>query len=199
MALGALGLIVCVWLALPIVAIVHDYPLVNLPTEQGVRRVAVVLGAKTRGDMMSNVLRARVDEAIVLYRSGQVQHLIFTGGFRDNDSAREPSESYLAWAYALYHGVPSNAIQIEEFSTDTYSNIKQAKHIIEHEKFVEVLLVSDRWHLARAQKMAQELGLAVIPVPVRHSVFKSYGSKIDFVLREWLKIWAYRLGWRRAE
>ena len=199
MALGALGLIVCVWLALPIVAIVHDYPLVNLPTEQGVRRVAVVLGAKTRGDMMSNVLRARVDEAIVLYRSGQVQHLIFTGGFRDKDSAREPSESYLAWAYALYHGVPSNAIQIEEFSTDTYSNIKQAKHIIEHEKFIEVLLVSDRWHLARAQKMAQDLGLAVIPVPVRHSVFKSYGLKIDFVLREWLKIWAYRLGWRRAE
>ena len=187
-----------VWIAVPAVRIIHAYPPVNLPTEHGVRRVAVVLGAKTHDHEMSNALRARVDEAVALYQSGQVQYLIFTGGFRDKDPSREPSESSLARTYALRQGIPNHTIQIEEVSIDTYSNIEQAKHIIEREGFVEVLLISDRWHLARAQRMAQDLGLSVIPAPVRHSVFQSYRSKIDFVLREWLKIWAYRLGWRRV-
>ncbi len=197
-ALGVLGVVLCVWLALPIAAIVHDYPPINLPTEPSRSRVAVVLGAKTHGHEMSNALRARVDEAIALYQSGQVQHLIFTGGFRDKDPLREPSESSLARTYALRQGVSNQAIQIEEVSIDTYSNIEQAKLIIEREGFVEALLVSDRWHLARAQTIAQDLGLSVIPAPVMHSAFQSYRSKIDFVLREWLKIWAYRLGWRRG-
>ncbi|MBS1174255.1 MAG: multidrug transporter [Burkholderiaceae bacterium] len=196
-ALGMFVTVLCAWLVAPIMRIIHTYPPVNLPTEHGAQRVAVVLGAKTRGGVMSNVLRARVDEAIALYQSGQVQHLIFTGGFRDKDPAREPSESHLARAYAMGRGIPNSVIWIEEFSTDTYSNIQQAKHIIEQQKFAEVLLVSDRWHLARAQKMAQDLGLSVVPVPVRHSVFQSYPTKIGFVLREWLKTWAYCLGWRR--
>ena len=196
-ALGIFVTVLCAWLVAPIMRIIHTYPPVNLPTEHGAQRVAVVLGAKTRADTMSNVLRARVDEAIALYQSGQVQHLIFTGGFRDKDPEHEPSESNLARAYAMGRGIPSSAIFIEKFSTDTYSNLEQAKRIIDQQGFTEVLLVSDRWHLARAQMMARDLGVTVQPAPVRHSVFQSNLAKLGFVLREWVKTWAYCLGWRR--
>ena len=186
-----------VLIAVPVVRIVHDYPAINLPTERGAQRVAVVLGAKTRGDVMSNVLRTRVDEAITLYQSGQVQHLIFTGGFRDKDPECDSSESHLARTYAVRQGVPDSAIRIEVVSTDTYSNIEQAKRIIDQQGFTEVLLVSDRCHLARAQMMARDLGMTVQPAPVRHSAFQSNLAKLGFVLREWVKTWAYCLGWRR--
>ena len=196
-ALGIFVTVLCAWLVAPIMRIIHTYPPVNLPTERGAQRVAVVLGAKTRGDTMSNVLRARVDEAIVLYQSGQVQHLIFTGGFRDKDPEHEPSESNLARAYAMGRGIPSSAIFIEKFSTDTYSNLEQAKRIIDQQGFVEVLLVSDRWHLVRAQMMARDLGMKVQAAPLRHSAFQSNLAQLEFVLREWVKTWAYCLGWRR--
>ena len=57
-ALGIFVTVLCAWLVAPIMRIIHTYPPVNLPTERGAQRVAVVLGAKTRGDTMSNVLRA---------------------------------------------------------------------------------------------------------------------------------------------
>ena len=89
------------------------------------------------------------------------------------------------------------AIFIEKFSTDTYSNLEQAKRIIDQQGFVEVLLVSDRWHLVRAQMMARDLGMKVQAAPVRHSAFQSNLAQLEFVLREWVKTWAYCLGWRR--
>ena len=83
----------CAILILTIRAIIQDYPPYRLsdgyssvPLE---RRAALVLGAKTQDNVMSNALRARVDYAIELYHTGQVGAVIFTGGFRDKDPARE--------------------------------------------------------------------------------------------------------------
>ena len=180
---------------LTIRTIIQDYPPYRLsdgdsdvPLE---RRAALVLGAKTKDNVMSNALRARVDYAIELYHGGQVGALIFTGGFRDKDPARESSEAVLARAYAVAHGVPAQRIWIEQRSTTTLENLREAQAIVNAQGFAQVALVSDRWHLARAQAMARDLDLPVVPAPTPYSVYRSPWHQAKFIWRELWTRWAY--------
>ena len=180
---------------LTIRAIIQDYPpyrlsghLTEVPLEQ---RAALVLGAKTKDNVMSNALRARVDYAIELYHTGQVGAVIFTGGFRDKDPAREQSESALARDYAVQRGVPTQRIWIEQRSTTTLENLREAQAIVNAQGFAQVALVSDRWHLARAQAMARDLDLPVVPAPTPYSVYRSPWHQAKFIWRELWTRWAY--------
>ena len=182
---------------LTIRTIIQDYPPDRLsdgdsdvPLE---RRAALVLGAKTKDNVMSNALRARVDYAIELYHGGQVGALIFTGGFRDKDPAREYSEAVLARAYAVAHGVPAQRIWIEQRSTTTLENLREAQAIVNAQGFAQVALVGDRWHLARAQAMARDLGMSVVPAPTPYSVYRSPWHQVKFIWRELWARWAYAL------
>ena len=183
----------CAILILTIRTIIQDYPPYRLsdgyssmPLE---RRAALVLGAKTQDNVMSNALRARVDYAIELYHTGQVGAVIFTGGFRDKDPAREWSESALARDYAMQRGVPSERIWIEQRSTTTLENLREAQAIVNAQGFAQVALVSDRWHLARAQAMAHDLGLSVVPAPTPYSVYRSSWPQAKFIGRElWTRL-----------
>ena len=185
----------CAILILTIRTIIQDYPPYRLsdgyssmPLE---RRAALVLGAKTQDNVMSNALRARVDYAIELYHTGQVGAVIFTGGFRDKDPAREWSESALARDYAMQRGVPSERIWIEQRSTTTLENLREAQAIVNAQGFAQVALISDRWHLARAQAMARDLGLSVVPTPTPYSVYRSSRHQAKFIGRELWTRWAY--------
>ena len=185
----------CAILILTIRTIIQDYPPYRLsdgyssmPLE---RRAALVLGAKTQDNVMSNALRARVDYAIELYHTGQVGAVIFTGGFRDKDPAREWSESALARDYAVQRGVPTQRIWIEQRSTTTLENLREAQAIVNAQGFAQVALVSDRWHLARAQAMARDLDLPVVPAPTPYSVYRSPWPQAKFIGRELWTRWAY--------
>ena len=180
---------------LTIRAIIQDYPpyrlsghLTEVPLEQ---RAALVLGAKTKDNVMSNALRARVDYAIELYQTGQVGAVILTGGFRDKDPAREQSESALARDYAVQRGVPTQRIWIEQRSTTTLENLREAQAIVNAQGFAQMALVSDRWHLARAQAMARDLDLPVVPAPTPYSVYRSPWHQAKFIWRELWTRWAY--------
>ena len=189
-------LLLCV--ILTIRAIIQDYPPYqpdhlsdrarDVPLE---RRVALVLGAKTKDNVMSDALRARVDYAIELYHAGQVGALMFTGGFRDKDPARELSESALARAYAVARGVPVQHIWMEQRSTTTLENLREAHAVGNAQGWTQLALVSDRWHLARAQAMARDLGLSVVPAPTPYSVYRSSWPQAKFIGRELWTRWAY--------
>ena len=192
-----IGLLPSLCAILTIRTIIQDYPPYRLsdgdsdvPLE---RRAALVLGAKTKDNVMSNALRARVDYAIELYHGGRVGALIFTGGFRDKDPAREYSEAVLARAYAVAHGVPAQRIWLEQRSTTTLENLREAQAIVNAQGFAQVALVSDRWHLARAQAMARDLGMSVVPAPTPYSVYRSSWHQVKFIWRELWARWAYAL------
>lgn len=188
---GALLVALCV--IMTVRPIIQDYPPFSPSAVPLERRVALVLGAKTKDDVISNALRARLDYAIELYQSGQVGALIFTGGFRDKDPARESSESELARAYARARGVPNERIWTESVSTTTLENLREARTIIGAQGFTEVALVSDRWHLARAQVMARDLGLVAVPAPTPYSAYRSFWRQTQFVWHELWVRWAYAL------
>ena len=169
--------------------------IVNTPnlSHEAKADVAVVLGAATHNNQLSEAFKGRVDYAIELYKQNQVKHLLFTGGFRDKDPQREHSEARVARDYAVAHGVPAQDILLEEVSQTTLENITQAQNVMRQWSLKSVLLVSDKWHLARAIEMARAKGMAVIAAPTPYSAYQSWHTKARFIWRELQTTWAYRL------
>ena len=142
---------------------------------------AIVLGAAVYRDRPSPVFRERINHGIELFRSGQVQYLIFTGGLGSRDNI---AESEAARAYAIANGVPGDRIRIETVSVDTESNLAEAGRIAEALGFDRLLVVSDPFHMKRAMAIAEDLGLNAAASPTSPSRYRSVRAQAIFLIRE---------------
>lgn len=142
---------------------------------------AIVLGAAAWGNKPSPVLRERLNHAIGLYKSGRCNFLIFTGG---KGFPNEPGESVISRRYAVKQGIPESKIFIENESKNTFENIKNAVKIADNKKLKSFFIVSDSYHLKRASVIAKQYGLEVYPSATTTSMFKSWSSRRDFLLKE---------------
>lgn len=142
---------------------------------------AIVLGAAVTEGKPSPVLKGRIDHALMLYDAGSVEKLIFTGG---SGSEGEISEAEAAQKYAISNGVNSEDILIETTSTITEENLYNAKIIAEQAGISSFLIVSDPLHMKRAMLMAEDLEMRASPSPAVNSAYKSWKTKLPFLLRE---------------
>ena len=142
---------------------------------------AVVLGAAAWGDQPSPVYRERLNEALMLYQTGKVRWIIFTGG--------TPKPGYLTEAevgrkFALAHGIPAKALLLDTESRSTWQNLTNAKKLVVAAKLDTVLLVSDPLHMRRAMRMATDIGLHAKPAPTTSSRYQSWRYWSNFLWRE---------------
>jgi uncharacterized SAM-binding protein YcdF (DUF218 family) len=142
---------------------------------------AIVLGAAVWGDELSPVFRERINHALVLYKSGKVHKIIFTGGQGNKD---ELTESAAARKYAVQNGVAENDILIEEKSHTTYENLVYAKEAAETQNLKTFLIVSDPLHLKRSMLMAKDLGMDANPSPTPTSMYKTADKQLPMLMRE---------------
>ena len=114
---------------------------------------ALVLGAGIREDgSPSDVLRDRLDESLVLYRTGRVRRIIVSGDHQSS-AYDEPNAMRV---YLEANGVPPQAIFMDHAGIDTYSSVWRAKHVFGASRIV---VVTQRFHLARAVWCARSLGM----------------------------------------
>ena len=145
---------------------------------------AIVLGAAAWGHRPSPVYRERINGALLLYRQGRVQRLIFTGGTRE---AGYPSEAEVGRLFALQHGVPAAALLIDPVSRTTRENLSNAKALMELTGLHTALLVSDPLHMKRSMAIADDLGISALPAPTESSQYRSWETWGKFLWREtWL-------------
>lgn len=152
---------------------------------------AVVLGAAAWDKRPSPVFRERINHAIALYQSHRVDKIIFTGG--------TPKKGYMTEAevgrrYALKQGIPARHILFENTSRNTYENLKNIKPLLRTHSINRVVIVSDPYHLARAQAIAKNIGInaAVSGTP---TTLYGAGEKRDrFLMQE-----SYALFWYQCE
>ncbi|BBB62839.1 hypothetical protein UNDKW_4566 [Undibacterium sp. KW1] len=142
---------------------------------------AIVLGASVWKDRPSPVFAERIKHGIHLYKNGQVQYLIFTGGVSEGDTL---SESAAARQYAIAEGVPADNILTEEVSKNTYQNLVQACKPMRAHQLKNVMIVSDPLHMKRAMTMANELQLHAISAATPTSRYISRRSKTKSLLYE---------------
>jgi len=144
---------------------------------------AIVLGAAAWHNKPSPVFEARIDHAIKLYKQGRVNKLILTGG---HGKGAQYAESEVAQSYCHQQGIPLQDLIIETQSNTTSQNFAEAKKLMRLQKLNNALIVSDPWHLKRAQSLANLRGLQAKPSATETSRYQSIGSKLSFLLREYL-------------
>ncbi len=115
---------------------------------------AIVFGAGVRRNgSPSPAVERRVRAAADLYRDGRVQRVLLSGGKGDID---RPSEASVMRRVALTQGIAPEDLVLEEQSTSTLENLMFSYPLLQGCQ--RVMLVSDRYHLARIELLARLIG-----------------------------------------
>ncbi len=137
----------------------------------------VVLGAAQYDGRPSEVLAARLDHAIELYEQGIAPTIVVTGGGQEGDRFTEATASA---KYLHEHGVPDSAIMRETTGQTSWESLAASARFLKEEGITDVVLVSDPFHSARIDAIAEELGLDAVTSPTQTSPIKG--------LAEWRRL-----------
>ena len=151
---------------------------------------AIVLGASVYENSPSPVYCERINHAVDLYNDGYVKAIIMTGGVGDGNIR---SDADIAREYAEEQGIPAESILIEEESRITEENLKYAKQIMREQNMNTALIVSDPLHMKRAMLYAHDLDMTAYSSPTPTSLYRSWKTKLPFLLREEFYYVGYRL------
>jgi SanA protein len=152
----------------------HLYTVENAPH----RRAAIVFGAGlTRSGTPTVVLRDRVETAVALYQAGKVEKLLMSG---DNRFV-EYNEPGAMRDYAISLGVPGEDIVLDYAGRRTYDTCYRASAIFGLD---EAILVTQRFHLARALILCNNLGVKAEGVVANRASYRR-SSLAYWEIREW--------------
>ena len=126
----------------------------------------VVLGAAQYDGRPSPVFKARLEHAVGLYDKGVAPLLVVTGGKADGDRT---TEAAVAREYAEAHDVPSSAIIGEDQGRNTLESLKGVAELLKERDVRRVVFVSDRLHMLRVLRIAQDLGIEAYGSPTATS------------------------------
>ena len=150
--------------------------------EQRPADAIVVMGAAQYDGRPSPVFAARLEHAVELYRSGVAPRLIVTGGKQEGDRTTEAAS---ARAYAIAHGVPRDAILVEDKSRTTLESIRGVRGLLRDQGLADAVFVSDRPHMLRVLRMAADEGITAYGSPTATSPIEGDTAKgLDAVLHE---------------
>jgi uncharacterized SAM-binding protein YcdF (DUF218 family) len=142
----------------------------------------VVLGAAQYNGRPSTILKARLDHAIELYRSGLARYLVVTGGKAEGDRTTEAAS---ARAYALAMGVPHDAILVEDKGRTTLESLRDVATLLHGHGVATTLFVSDRTHMLRVLRIARDEGLTSLGSPTDTSpTDANFGNRLEATLHE---------------
>ncbi len=151
----------------------------------------IVLGcAVWPNEQPSPALAARTQHALALYRAGYSAHLIFTGGI----GQYPPAESEVMRRIAATAGVPTDALLAEALSHSTEENLANAKQLMDAHGWRTAILVSDPFHLLRAETIARDLGMDVYGSPASDSpTYTQWDLRVQYTVREALALVWYHI------
>lgn len=152
--------------------------------------VIIVLGSAVwPGGRPSPSLNARTQHAIALYQSGYAPYLIFCGGLGGNP----PTEAEVMRRLAASAGVPASVMILEDQSHSTDESLANAKALMDARGMKSAIIVSDPFHLFRAEIIARDLGIEAYGSGARHSpTYTRTNQRVWYTLRESIAlVWYY--------
>ena len=154
----------------------------------------VVLGAAQYNGRPSLVLAARLDHAADLYQRGLAPVVVVTGGRAEGDRFTESGASA---RYLHSKGVPDEAILREVQGRNSWQSLAASARFLKARGIDDVVLVSDPFHSARIEGIAEELGLEAATSPTRSSPIEGL-AELRHLLTETAQVGVGRIiGFRR--
>jgi uncharacterized SAM-binding protein YcdF (DUF218 family) len=146
---------------------------------------AIVLGGYTsihqNGDGYFNGASDRFIEAVKLFNTGVVKHLLLSGG-NGTLVPGEYKEANWAKIQLLTFKVPDSSILIENNSRNTIENAVFSKVLLRKSGLKPpYLLITSDFHMRRAFMIFKKEGLQVVPYPCDYSVGQGENSFGDLI------------------
>ncbi len=159
--------------------------------------IVVVLGAAQYHGKPSDVLEARLKQALKLYRDGLTDYVVTVGGRLPGDAY---TEAQAGKKWLADSGVPSDKIVDVDVGRDTLGSMQAVAHLSQERGWTRALIVSDPWHSLRARTMANDLGLESWASPARSGpVVQTREFQFRYIVRETGALLYYRLTHAPAE
>jgi uncharacterized SAM-binding protein YcdF (DUF218 family) len=140
----------------------------------------LVMGAAQYDCVPSPDLRARLDQAAMLYHQGYAHLIVVTGNKQPRDKCTE------AQSGAMYleseKNVPKSAI-LEAGGDNTYENIADAQRQLATHDARVILVTTDPFHEDRSMAIASSLSLVPSPTPTQSSPIRGW-STVPYFLKE---------------
>jgi uncharacterized SAM-binding protein YcdF (DUF218 family) len=157
----------------------------------------VVLGAAQYHGKPSEVLEARLDQALDLYQHGMARYVVTVGGRRSGDAYTE-AEAGKKWL--VDNDVPADRIMDVDIGSDTLGSMQAVGALAKERGWRSVLIVSDPWHSLRARTMANDFGLDAGASPTRSGpIVQTREIQFQYIIRETGALLYYRLTHAPAE
>lgn len=150
--------------------------------ERGPVAAIVVLGAAQFDGRPSPVFKARLDHALDLYRAGVAPLLVMTGGKQEGDWT---TEAAVGRAFAIEQGVPAAAIVFEDRGRNTLESLRAVGALMRERGITDAVFVSDRTHMLRVLRIAQDEGITAFGSPTETSpIDADFGRSVDATIHE---------------
>lgn len=142
----------------------------------------IVLGTTQWNGRPQPAFEARLRHTLELYDQGLAPVIIVTGGKQPGDVY---TEAETAEAWLMDRGVPENAILKEIEGRNTWGNMQGARDAAAGHDIKTVLIVSDGFHLFRAERMANAVGFEAYTSPTPYSPIRPWSAEeFSYVIRE---------------
>lgn len=136
----------------------------GLPDRAQPAQAIVILGSRVLpGGQPGPALTRRTQHAVALYQRGLAPLIICSGGLGDH----APTEAEAACGLAAALGVPAQALLREDRAASTEENALYTAALGRAHGFDTVIVVSDGYHLYRAELLFRAAGLHPYPSPAQ--------------------------------
>ena len=154
----------------------------------------VVLGAAQYDGRPSPVLQARLQHGLDLYRAGVAPLVVVTGGRQPGDRFTEATSGY---NWLRDRGVPDRAIRKEVQGRNTYESVAAVSRFLRADGMDDVVFVSNDFHAARLNAIADETGLKGHVSPAGRELYSGM-NELRGLTKETFKLAVGRvIGYRR--
>jgi uncharacterized SAM-binding protein YcdF (DUF218 family) len=151
----------------------------------------VVLGSAQYNGVPSSIFAARLEHARALYQRGIAPVVVTVGGKKsgDNFTEAEAGRDYLA-----NEGVPRRDLLAVPEGVDTLQSMKDVAAVFRQRGWHSAVLVTDPWHVMRAERMADDSGLDAASSPTRQGpAVQTRTTQFRYIMRETAAYLLYRL------
>jgi uncharacterized SAM-binding protein YcdF (DUF218 family) len=159
--------------------------------DRGKADVILVLGAAQYNGAPSSVLANRLDQALSLYREGVAGQIVTVGGRQPRDRY---TEAQAGGRYLVDRGVPDSDVTEVDTGNDTLTSLRAAADVLKQHGWRTAVLVSDPWHMFRAERMALDSGIQAWTSPTHSGpAVQTRTVEMEYIVRETAATLYYRL------
>jgi uncharacterized SAM-binding protein YcdF (DUF218 family) len=172
-----LALVLWGWVVFVLVVVINAYGRIDRAQPAD---VIIVLGAGLRADNTPGpALTRRAAHAAELWKAGFAPVIICSGGSPGN---RPRSEADACAELLRGYDIPAGAIVLENRSRSTEENAFESKAIMDAKGWQTAIVVSDKYHVFRANRLFRNAGIPAYTSPVPTD--PPLGDFLNAMLRE---------------